>query len=211
MMADVTSGDVKFGGPAARVAAGGVDPQLYSPPQWDPGSSISHLSEYYADADTDAMLSAFAFAGWAFHDPGPITLAVLKDIGWTISGLGTPVQVTFTNQERRIVAADSPLPIPVEVVAQDPIGVRVNPVGPAEVTLEAWGRFAPSAQWSCPGGFSRPLTGGVAVFDGCIASGPWEAMFLRATSPDLAYGLMHVFRVVEDAHITFVPGLTSTR
>lgn len=204
---DVTSEDVVFTGPAARVAAGGTAPHLYAPRFWEQGSSITHLGEYYLDADPDALMAPALGPGWAFHDPGPITLAILNDLGWTVSGLGTATRLTILQQEPKFATLGRPLPIPVQVVAQDPIGVSAAPAGTPPVTIEAWGRFGATAAWSCPTGFTQPMVGGRALFNGCTAGGDWELMFLVVTSPGLASGMIHVFTLVDDTHATVAPGL----
>jgi hypothetical protein len=208
---ELTGGQLTFAGPAARVAAGGEAPRLYSPAQFDPASSASHLHEYYADADPDAILAPYLFPGWAFHEPGPITLAMLKDIGWAISGLGTATRLTIRSHEPSLVQLDEPFPVAVEVVTQDPVGVAVASAGNLIVELEAVGWWTGNASWTCLGGIHQALSGGRAVFSGCEAAGPWISAYLEATSPGLASGMHHVFLLVDDLYRSYVPGLGQSR
>lgn len=57
----------------------GVQPTLYSPNPWEPGSSFSHFNQ--GTYDTELMKPALP-NGVAIHNPGTRTLGVLRDIGW---------------------------------------------------------------------------------------------------------------------------------
>jgi hypothetical protein len=79
----LTSNNVYFNGPEAFTAAGGVSPKLYAPSTWKPGSSFSHLDEATYPAGNPNSLMTFALGtSESVHDPGPITLAMLRDLGW---------------------------------------------------------------------------------------------------------------------------------
>jgi len=208
---EIMGGEVRFSGPAARVAAGGQGPLLYTPAQLDPGSSVNHLDLYYADADPDSIMAPYVFGGWAIHDPGPITLAILKDIGWDISGLGTATRLRITTQQPGLVLTGRALPQPIRAVVQDPVGVNVQNATDVQVSLDIYGSWDPGASISCPGGRVKATDQGVAVWDGCTPTGPWKYMYFRATSPGLADGMAHVFALTSTIHRSVVPGLARTR
>jgi hypothetical protein len=80
-----TDGSVFFGGPNV-VAANGGRARLYAPNPWAPGSSNSHFDEtYFPPGDENALMTPFLSDGEVIHDPGPVTLALLRDIGWETS------------------------------------------------------------------------------------------------------------------------------
>jgi protocatechuate 3,4-dioxygenase beta subunit len=86
----LSSGSVYFGGANAKAANGGSNVPLYVPNPWQPAASYSHLAESF-DGTPNALMTNSLNPGEAIHDPGPIGLAVLKDIGWpeptyTVSG-----------------------------------------------------------------------------------------------------------------------------
>lgn len=78
------SSNVFFDSPLATTAMQGSPPELYAPTSFDNGSSISHLDESVFSTTQDAnrlMTPQMAFAE-SIHDPGPILLAMLGDLGW---------------------------------------------------------------------------------------------------------------------------------
>jgi len=77
------SGNVFFDGANAREENGGIPPELYAPASWQPGSSYAHL-DYDTFNDTENQLMVWALSsGESIHSPGPITLGILRDLGWT--------------------------------------------------------------------------------------------------------------------------------
>lgn len=83
---DLTGGNdgMYFKGPNA-VAANGGPVRLYTPNQWEPGSSMSHLAANY-------LMKAIINSGPGFREVSPVELAILSDIGYTVtSGPGAPV------------------------------------------------------------------------------------------------------------------------
>jgi hypothetical protein len=85
LKAQLTDGTVFFGG-SNVVATLGHRAALYAPSPWNQGSSNSHLDEDAFPAGTvNALMTPYLSTGEVIHDPGPVTLAVLEDIGWTIS------------------------------------------------------------------------------------------------------------------------------
>lgn len=87
-------GGVFFNGSHAKTANGGSRVSLYTPSQWAQGSSYSHLGQVFDNTPNGLMTYSFG-NGQAQHDPGPIGLAMLADMGWTTDG-GTPPTLTPT-------------------------------------------------------------------------------------------------------------------
>jgi hypothetical protein len=79
----LTSNQVFFDGPHAVAASGGREPQLYAPPNWEQGSSFSHLDESaYPAASGNALMTPYLYNGEVEHAPGAITLGIFQDLGW---------------------------------------------------------------------------------------------------------------------------------
>ncbi len=70
-----------WAGANATAANNGVMPKLYTPSIWEQGSSVSHLDENtFSRSGPDAVMTPNLAAGEVFHAPGPILLAMLKDM-----------------------------------------------------------------------------------------------------------------------------------
>lgn len=84
LLAQYTSDNLFYASPIAQSVYGGQSPKLYAPgPDFDHGSSISHLNEYTFPSGTqNALMTPFIGKGEAVHDPGPIMMAILAEIGW---------------------------------------------------------------------------------------------------------------------------------
>ena len=77
------SNNVYFDSPAVRTANGGKSAKLYAPSTWRQGSSYSHLDETTFPKGNQNSLMTYAIGGGeTIRTPGPITLALLKTIGW---------------------------------------------------------------------------------------------------------------------------------
>jgi len=72
-----------FDGPRARAANGDKPVRIYAPIGWDPGSSCAHLNEEtFPRGDPNSLMTPQIGMGEAIHNPGPVALAVLEDLGW---------------------------------------------------------------------------------------------------------------------------------
>ena len=70
-----------WSGPNGIKANGGVKPLLYSPSEYDGGSSVSHLDEdTFSSSGKDSVMTPSLNAGEAFRDPGPLALAMMDDL-----------------------------------------------------------------------------------------------------------------------------------
>jgi hypothetical protein len=82
--------DLRFTGAAAVAANGGIAPRLYAPGAWQGGSSYSHLDEgTYPAGNANSLMTPAIGPNEVIHSPGPITLGIFTDSGWTIGGLPT--------------------------------------------------------------------------------------------------------------------------
>ena len=62
----------------------GINPKMFAPNPYQPGSSYSHLDENtYNAGNINSLMTPSIANGEAIHDPGPIIMGLLEDIGWT--------------------------------------------------------------------------------------------------------------------------------
>jgi hypothetical protein len=88
----LTDGSVYFGGSNVAATYGGMA-RLYAPTTWSPGSSNSHFDESSFPTGTPNALMTPALAnGEVIHDPGPVMLALFRDIGWSTGGSAPPTE-----------------------------------------------------------------------------------------------------------------------
>lgn len=81
-----TSNQVYFNGDYALAANAGQQPRIYAPSVFALGSSCVHLNEStYPVGNPNELMTPFGSPGNANHWPGPITIAIMRDIGWTIA------------------------------------------------------------------------------------------------------------------------------
>ena len=78
----LTSNNLYFDGPNANAANGGSRVKIYAPSTWAPGSSYSHL-DYSTFRSTVHRMMVYALpSASSIHDPGSVTMGLLKDLGW---------------------------------------------------------------------------------------------------------------------------------
>jgi hypothetical protein len=83
----LTGNDLFWDGPQALLNNGGIRPRIFAPGTWNGGSSYSHLNEStYGSGSNNALMTPFIGTAEAHHDPGPIVLGILTDIGWEVGG-----------------------------------------------------------------------------------------------------------------------------
>ena len=80
---------VQFSGP--QTLGAGLGPaQLYAPAGWQGGSSYSHLDETtYGAGNPNSLMTPAIGSNEVIHAPGPLTLGILADTGWTLSNRPT--------------------------------------------------------------------------------------------------------------------------
>lgn len=96
-LADLTTGSAELAralvsplewtGPKGVAANGGIKPAIYSPANYEGGSSTSHLDELAFGATKDTLMTPRLDAAEVIYDLGPVTLGIFEDL------LGTP-QIT---------------------------------------------------------------------------------------------------------------------
>lgn len=60
-------------------------PRLYAPPNWNGGSSFSHLRENtYPSGTENSLMTPFLGTAEAIHSPGPVAEGMFKDMGWSM-------------------------------------------------------------------------------------------------------------------------------
>lgn len=72
-----------FDSPRLRGANGGLRAKIHAPPVFQPGSSYAHLNEAtYLRGDRNSLMTPRLGQGETIREPGPITLAILRTLGW---------------------------------------------------------------------------------------------------------------------------------
>ena len=68
-------------GSQGTLANNGTKPKLYAPAQYKTGSSVSHLDdELFPKSAINGLMSSTIDMQQAIHDPGPVVIAMLKDM-----------------------------------------------------------------------------------------------------------------------------------
>ncbi|MGB9746273.1 MAG: T9SS type A sorting domain-containing protein [Bacteroidales bacterium] len=80
--AALRSDKVYFDGVVTRNANAGFNVKLYAPSRWDQGSSIAHLDDSKYDGTVNGLMTHATQTMEVIHDPGPIALGILGDLGW---------------------------------------------------------------------------------------------------------------------------------
>ena len=97
-----TSNDLFWNGKKGVEANAGIPPHLYTPSSWEQGSSYTHLDEItFPAGNANSLMTPYYDNQEAVHDPGPIALGMLEDIGWTINK--APVFIDDSSTTRTIV------------------------------------------------------------------------------------------------------------
>ncbi len=80
---NVLTSNSLFAQSPVAVSLGRSVPRLYAPSDWDDGSSIYHLNAAtYPPGTINALMTHTFGRGQAIHDPGPITMGIMADLGW---------------------------------------------------------------------------------------------------------------------------------
>ncbi|MCS6991637.1 MAG: M10 family metallopeptidase domain-containing protein [Chitinophagales bacterium] len=93
----LTSNSLYFAGLQATAANGNSAPRLYAPVTFALGSSITHLNEStYPAGHPDELMTPFVSKGKKVNSIGPVTWAMLADLGWKLNPL-QGIQAELTN------------------------------------------------------------------------------------------------------------------
>lgn len=86
LFAAVTGADLAFAGPTVLDRNAGEPAPLFAPAEFDVGSSVSHFDEaVYPTGTREALMTPALARGEAIHDPGPLAIALLSDLGWDVN------------------------------------------------------------------------------------------------------------------------------
>jgi len=98
-----------WSGAEGIAANNGVKPLMYTPSNYDAGSSVSHLDENtFANSGTNAVMTPNLEAGEVFNEPGPILLGMMKDLrNKPAPGLAAGVPSEVLNAEALIADASA--------------------------------------------------------------------------------------------------------
>lgn len=85
----LTSDALFWGGPEANELPGPSLPRIFAPADYALGASYSHLKESsYPPGSQNALMTPTLNTTEAQHDPGPVMLAMLRDMGWSAEYCG---------------------------------------------------------------------------------------------------------------------------
>lgn len=106
-----------WSGPLGVKANGGVKPKIYTPANYQAGSSTSHLDEAtFSKSGLDSVMTPSLDPGEVFRDPGPLQLAMMEDMrnkppaGVTTDLPQSPRNVqAFTGNGSVLVSFDPPV------------------------------------------------------------------------------------------------------
>jgi len=81
-----SSNAIYFNGANAVAANAGIKPRIYAPSTFSLGSSITHLNEAtYPAGNVNELMTPNGTPASSLHNPGPICIGILKDIGWNLN------------------------------------------------------------------------------------------------------------------------------
>ena len=101
----LTNNNLYFNGPTTNpTAADAKGGKLHAPTTYAAGSSVSHLDDAFTGTPNSLMTSSVA-SGVAEHNPGPIAIAMLNDMGWRT----TRLTMIDTIQSTETIAANFPV------------------------------------------------------------------------------------------------------
>lgn len=80
------SDNLKWSGAFAVAANGGNQPAIYAPNPFEGGSSFSHFDEdAFPAGNANSLMTPYLGYQESIHNPGPVGIGMLNDIGWNIS------------------------------------------------------------------------------------------------------------------------------
>lgn len=90
-----TGNNLYFAGALATSANSDSRPRVFAPASYLFGSSVTHFDENtYPEGNPNSLMTPFIGQGEVEHDPGPVMLGLLADLGWTV----TEPSSTFENR-----------------------------------------------------------------------------------------------------------------
>lgn len=105
---EFTSNSIYWNGSHAFELNNNTKPRIYAPASFALGSSMIHLDEFaYPENSVNELMTPQGGAGVVKHDPGPIAIGILKDIGWNVNYTVGIEEPSSTNH--RIQLASNPV------------------------------------------------------------------------------------------------------
>lgn len=93
-----TGNNVYCNGAHATAANDGVSPRFYAPSLFSNSSSLSHLNEFtYLAGSENSLMTPSMGSSEVIHNPGPIALGILQDLGWNLCSDDEPENIPCTN------------------------------------------------------------------------------------------------------------------
>ena len=183
----LTSGDLWFNGPNAIAANGDSLVKTYAPSSWAPGSSYSHLDDDTFYNTSNALMIFFLGYGQVEHNPGQVTLGILKDLGWVVNLDQSPTVDTIVDQ---VTSANTPFSLQVSLLTGSepvewgltnaPNGMSINSSGVISWENPVLGEYqitvvASNDDGSGSIGFILDVQSAPIIFESCVDSnGDWS-------------------------------------
>ena len=121
LFGQLTSNNLFWDGQEGKTANGGNRPRLYAPTTWDPGGTYTHLDEStFPAGNSDSLMTPLFERAEAIHHPGPITLGMFEDMGWTINRSPVFVANTATRSVAENTAVGVNIGTPVTAIDANP-------------------------------------------------------------------------------------------
>ena len=107
LLEQFTGNSLYWNGSNGKLANSGTRPKLFAPTWWIQGSSYVHLDEEtYRSGDLNSLMTPYFDRAEAIHNPGPISLGILDDMGWTINKAPVIADDSTTRSVAENTAAD---------------------------------------------------------------------------------------------------------
>ena len=131
-----TSNDLFWNGKKGVGANGGILPQLYTPNSWDQGTSYTHLDEItFPAGNANSLMTPYYDNQEAVHNPGPIALAMLEDMGWTVNK--SPMFTDGSMTTRTMVNRSIGEPVAAIDVDNDPLTYYLSGTDAASLDIDS--------------------------------------------------------------------------
>lgn len=83
----LTSNNLFHNSPISTGQNNSVIPKIFTPSVWNGGSSYSHWdTDTFPPSNVNTLMTPTIAPGLGVHNPGPITLGLFEDMGWSICG-----------------------------------------------------------------------------------------------------------------------------
>lgn len=175
--AELVGNDLQFEGPNTRAANADAPAALHAPAAWSL-DSVRHLADSFRGT-ANALMARPPALGEAIHDPGPVALGMLQDMGWK---LATPTPAVLY-----LDTGNSPTRIPPDSLSWVKVKRTGGLPGVAIADLAVSGGCTLSAPWVWfADGSDVALPSSVSVYSDGMAAGATCTVTLTAAAPAVA-------------------------